>query len=325
MPRRSPARAIIRLGSSSFHPFVTHPPTGGRPNAQQSPAALAVRCGRAHRRALAASVGSAIPHRRSRHQADVAGGHDRPIAGGCAGPGAHGFDRASSSRVARARRCGRVVARALSALGSHRPERTLRYLEELAPRLHPSRPHLPARAHAGGHHARVESGTDRPVEGDVVLAPDVADSTAFRAWLPQAKGKFVLFSYAEPTCRPDENWDRLARPESITRMRAARDSTRRAWNTRVQRLGRSSMRDFDAAGVAGVLTSLWSFGWGVNKIFNAHTARVPVLDVSCEDYGLLSRLAGASKGRGSGSTPAGGPRRAPGVQRRRRDQGDREA
>jgi carboxypeptidase Q len=83
-------------------------------------------------------------------------------------------------------------------------------------------------------------GTSGPVEGDVVLAPDVADSASFQAWLGSAKGRFVLMSFAEPTCRPDENWDRLARPESITRMRAARDSARRGWNARVERLGRGA-------------------------------------------------------------------------------------
>lgn len=139
-------------------------------------------------------------------------------------------------------------------------------------------------------------GTDRPVEGDVILAPDLADSAAFRAWLPEARGKFVLLSFAEPTCRPDENWERLARPESVARMRVERDSARATWNARIQRLGRSLWRDLDEARVAGVLTSRWSAGWGVNKVFNAPTRQVPALDLSCEDYGLLFRLASRRQG-----------------------------
>src|SRR5207244_4932785 len=47
----------------------------------------------------------------------------------------------------------------------------------------------------------------------------------------------------------------------------------------------------EAAGVAGIIGSLWSQGWGVQKIFQAYTDRAPVLDVACEDYGLLYRLA----------------------------------
>jgi hypothetical protein len=139
-------------------------------------------------------------------------------------------------------------------------------------------------------------GTNGPVEGDAVLAPDVADSAAFESWLPKARGKFVLMSFAEPSCRPDENWDRLARPESIARFRAARDSARRVWGARTQRLGRSAMRALDRAGAAGILTSLWSAGWGVTKIFAAHTEAVPVLDLSCEDYGLVFRLAERNQG-----------------------------
>jgi hypothetical protein len=45
------------------------------------------------------------------------------------------------------------------------------------------------------------------------------------------------------------------------------------------------------AGARGILTSTWSAGWGVTRIFNARTRKVPTLDLSCEDYGLLYRLA----------------------------------
>jgi hypothetical protein len=139
-------------------------------------------------------------------------------------------------------------------------------------------------------------GTSAPVEGPVVLLPDVADSTAFRAWLPTVRGKFVLTALAESTCRPDDNWERLARPESVTRMKAQRDSARRAWQTRLGRIGRSGLEALEEAGAAGVLGSLWSAGWGVTKIFDADTKRIPTIDLSCEDYGLLFRLAERNQG-----------------------------
>jgi Zn-dependent M28 family amino/carboxypeptidase len=44
------------------------------------------------------------------------------------------------------------------------------------------------------------------------------------------------------------------------------------------------------------LTNNWSQGWGVDKIFDATTDRAPVIDVSCEDYGLLYRLAANGQG-----------------------------
>jgi hypothetical protein len=139
-------------------------------------------------------------------------------------------------------------------------------------------------------------GTTGPVEGDIVLAPDLADSTALPPWLPSARGKFVLWSLAEPTCRPDENWERLARPESFTRLKAERDSARREWGARIRRLGRGALAQIEQAGAVGVLTSLWSAGWGVNKVFSASTRRIPMLDLSCEDYGLLFRLAERNQG-----------------------------
>jgi carboxypeptidase Q len=139
-------------------------------------------------------------------------------------------------------------------------------------------------------------GTRGAVEGDVILAPDLPDSAAFRAWLPAARGRFVLWSAAEPTCRPDENWERLARRESVERMRQERDAARRAWGMRLQRLGRGALAQLEQAGAAGVLTSLWSGGWGVNKVFSAATRGIPMLDVSCEDYGLLFRLAANGQG-----------------------------
>ncbi|HKJ92194.1 MAG TPA: hypothetical protein VJ957_03450, partial [Longimicrobiales bacterium] len=54
-------------------------------------------------------------------------------------------------------------------------------------------------------------GTRRPVEGDVVALPEVATQAGFQAWLPSVKGKFVLVSVPEPTCRPMESWQQNGR------------------------------------------------------------------------------------------------------------------
>lgn len=142
-------------------------------------------------------------------------------------------------------------------------------------------------------------GTEGPVQGAVVAVPDVADAAAFRAWLPQAKGKFVLISAPEPTCRPDENWEKFARPATLERMREDRKASSDAWRARLGRLGvsgRDLVAALENAGAAGILTSRWSNGWGVNKVFGASSEKVPSLDVSCEDYGLLFRLAENGQG-----------------------------
>ncbi|MGQ0764998.1 MAG: M28 family peptidase [Gemmatimonadota bacterium] len=138
----------------------------------------------------------------------------------------------------------------------------------------------------------------RDVEGDVIVLPDVPDSAAFAQWLPQARGKFVLVSMLQPTCRPDDNWERFATPASLAAMRAQRDTATRRWNDRTRKtglglgLGTGTLGvALEAAGAAGVIASRWSNGWGVQKVFDARTERIPSFDVSCEDYGLLYRLA----------------------------------
>jgi len=46
----------------------------------------------------------------------------------------------------------------------------------------------------------------QPVEATTIVFPDVQSPAELAAWLPQVKGKFVLMSLAQPTCRSDDNW-----------------------------------------------------------------------------------------------------------------------
>jgi len=134
----------------------------------------------------------------------------------------------------------------------------------------------------------------RPVRAPVVIVPDLADSAALLAWLPQAKGKFVLISFPQPTCRPDDSWEKWGTQATVDSMKARRTAAQQAWQQRIQRSGYTGpafTRRLEAGGVAGVISSTWSQGWGVNKVFATQTDRTPVLDVACEDYGLLFRLA----------------------------------
>ena len=142
-------------------------------------------------------------------------------------------------------------------------------------------------------------GTSGPVAGPAVVLPNLADSAAFRAWLPNAAGKFVLVSFPQPTCRPDEEWGRFALPASFERMKNERTVGAQAWAARVQNTGydaRTLPRALEDAGALGVITNLWSQGWGVDKIFNARTLKAPTIDLSCEDYGLVYRLAEHGQG-----------------------------
>ncbi|MFB2117632.1 M20/M25/M40 family metallo-hydrolase [Parapedobacter sp. 2B3] len=134
----------------------------------------------------------------------------------------------------------------------------------------------------------------KAVEGEVITLPDVADSIAFKAWLPNVKGKYVMVSMLQPTGRPDYNWDEYGRPASIEKMKRERDSLTDKWNEKIAATGLSSRslpRILEEAGAAGILECYWSREFGSNKIFGARTTTIPSLDISLEDYGVLYRLA----------------------------------
>lgn len=138
-------------------------------------------------------------------------------------------------------------------------------------------------------------GTDGPVTGQVVLPPTDLGEDALAAWSRNARGKFVLASAPEPMCRAAQELEANARPETVTALNEKRMALRQDWAARtaaVRELG-----SVEELGIRGVLTSRWSGGWGVNKVFAASTDAVVEIDVSCEDYGLLVRLAE------SGNTP----------------------
>jgi carboxypeptidase Q len=139
-------------------------------------------------------------------------------------------------------------------------------------------------------------GTPRPVEADVVVIPEFASAEAAAAWLATVRGRIVLASFAEPTCREPQSLQRLARPETVAGIAAERQRRQAAWSASMQRLGSAPHRALEDAGAVAVLTSRWSEGWGVNKIFGAATERAVSLDISCEDYGLLHRLASNGQG-----------------------------
>ncbi|SFT03319.1 M20/M25/M40 family metallo-hydrolase [Sphingobacterium wenxiniae] len=147
---------------------------------------------------------------------------------------------------------------------------------------------------AGTQLAWSPSTKGKAVEGEVIILPDFKDSSAFQAWLPQVKGKYVMVSMYQPTGRPDHNWNEFARPETFEKMKAERDELLKAYNDNIRATGLSANSlpgKLEDAGALGVLSSFWSREFGANKIFGARTQKVPSVDISLEDYGILYRLA----------------------------------
>lgn len=137
-------------------------------------------------------------------------------------------------------------------------------------------------------------GTIGSLKASCVILPDVEDSTEFANWLPYVNGKFVLISMPQPTGRTDDNWEEYATEESFENMKEERQELRENWRARARKTGynrRTLPKAIEDAGAAGIISSRWSNGWGVNKIFGASTEKIPMVDLSLEDYGLVYRLA----------------------------------
>ena len=165
----------------------------------------------------------------------------------------------------------------------------------------------------------------RAVEGEVVLLPDLPDSAAFGRWLSTARGKFILTGPGQLSCRSPAQWQEFGTPASIAKLAADRAALAQQWAGRVGRLSGTAalpqlpqdatpeqraertrtsaalteryntrLRD---AGIAAALTmNNWSQYPGINKIFGSPSQRIPTIDVSCEDYGLLYRMAANNQG-----------------------------
>lgn len=141
----------------------------------------------------------------------------------------------------------------------------------------------------------------KTIVAETVILPDVADSLAFQKWLPSAAGKIIMISMNQPTGRPDYNWQESATTESFEKMKAERAEETKAWASRLKKTGLNAKNlalALEKAGAAAIMACNWSNGFGVNKIFGANTTKIPTVDISLEDYGLLYRLTeGGSKPR----------------------------
>ena len=140
------------------------------------------------------------------------------------------------------------------------------------------------------------------VTADVAIIPPASvlgDSAGFARWLATVKGKLVLISTPQPSCRPDSDTRAWADSAVYHHAVAQRDSALKDWNARWA-VGHANARTasglLERAGAAGVLSNSWSRGWGVDKIQSARARTIPSFDVSCEDYSLLARLAANNQG-----------------------------
>ena len=142
-------------------------------------------------------------------------------------------------------------------------------------------------------------GTNGTITGPIILFPRIQGASDFEGVLPQLRGKFVLISLSWPSCRPDGDWKEFATPDSMLRMQKERSDAFEAWYPgRIRKAGvrgRDLARRLADAGVLGIVSLLvpppGPQGWGVSKISTTIAEGIPEIGLSCEDYGLVFRLA----------------------------------
>lgn len=164
-------------------------------------------------------------------------------------------------------------------------ERGVTHIDLVSPRL---------RTLEGTQLAWSPSTNGKAINAEAIVLPEVTDSIAFVKWLPSVKGKLVLISMNQVSGRPDKNWEEFATPTLIAKFKKEKDDATKAWRDRLAKTGLNAKNlalAIEKAGAAGIIINNWSAGWGVDKVFGANTTKIPTVDLSVEDYGLVFRLA----------------------------------
>ena len=136
-----------------------------------------------------------------------------------------------------------------------------------------------------------------PMEGGVAVLPEIRSPADWQTFLGTVSGRWVMFSFPQPTCRADEQWLEFAQDGSYEAMAEARTAGNRAWNQSLAAAGSRDPRrrdlhaQIEEAGALGIVTSLWPGSYGTTRVFNAYNRETPTFELGCEDYGLVHRLA----------------------------------
>ncbi len=134
------------------------------------------------------------------------------------------------------------------------------------------------------------------VEGDVIALTPYRTPDEFKAWLPSVKGKIVLASAPRITCRMPSQVAEYSMPSTQVALDSAQRDLSATFQGMTQRVP-TFYADLKAAGAVAVFESNWSSYPGVNKIFGSpRNATLPTMDIGCEDYGMLFRLAQNNQG-----------------------------
>jgi len=157
--------------------------------------------------------------------------------------------------------------------------------------LTPRRQPLVARLPAWG------TGTNGPIEGPVVVVPIAREAPTLADWVGGTSGAFVALWPAEPTCRARADWGAIS-ASYASLMEHLRAEGRQEFSDAIDRWGGfdAVFSALAAAGARGVFRASWAGGWGADRLAESYTDLLPFVQLSCEDYGLVHRLATHGQG-----------------------------
>jgi carboxypeptidase Q len=164
-------------------------------------------------------------------------------------------------------------------------ERGITHIDLVSPRV---------RTLEGTQLAWSPSTNGKAINAEAIILPEITDSVSFQKWLPNVKGKIVLISMNQLSGRPEKNWEEFATKDLFEKFKKEKADAAKAWATSITKTGLNAKTlpaALENAGAVAVVINNWSQGFGVDKIFGANTTKVPTLDLSVEDYGLVYRLA----------------------------------
>ncbi len=142
--------------------------------------------------------------------------------------------------------------------------------------------------------------TKKAIHADVIAMPVFKTKADFEAWLPSVKGKIVLMAQNQKFGRSDYQYKEFGTTELYEKVQKEREADNKAWDASMKVTGYNANtlpEALEKAGASAVAISYWTGIMGANRIFGAKTTKIPMIDISNEDYGMLYRLASA------GNTP----------------------
>ena len=164
-------------------------------------------------------------------------------------------------------------------------ERGITHIDLVSPRV---------RTLEGTQLAWSPSTNGKAINAEAIILPEITDSVSFQKWLPNVEGKIVLISMNQLSGRPEKNWEEFATKDLFEKFKKEKADAAKAWAASIAKTGLTAKTlpvALENAGAVAVVINNWSQGFGVDKIFGANTTKVPTLDLSVEDYGLVYRLA----------------------------------